>query len=183
MEYSERVYRLTGLLLDAEENYESIELILDADLAYDVAVTLQDELGKDFFNESEEDDFDYLLKNHDILGITVARYDNKITYFLEEVNYNGLTLESEMDSYYIQDYLLDCLDLDRLHGDKYIIKEFEDSDEEDELEELFEELTCEVLQDVLDNEDCEDFCLHCAIKDAIQEAYEIGFVDGKQDMK
>ena len=173
--YEETVDRLVGLLLSAEENYESIELILDSDLAYDVAIILQDELDKDFFYESYENDFDYLLKNNDILGIIIARYGGKLIYFLEEVNYNGITLESDMDTYYIQDYLLDSINLDRLHGDKYIIKEFDDSDDEDNLEELFEELVDEVLYKISNEENA---CPHCIIKDAIREAYEIGLHDG-----
>jgi hypothetical protein len=86
---------MVGLMLQSEEDCEIVEIIGDADLIYDVAIELQDELRKRFYCECEEDDFDYLLEHADILSITTSRDEDGILYFLSEAVYNGVTLESE----------------------------------------------------------------------------------------
>jgi hypothetical protein len=184
MEYKEKVEILTGLMLRAEEENEIVEIIGDADLIYDIAVELQYELGKRFYCECDEDEFDYLLAHEDILSLTTSRDDNGILYFLSETKYGDLTLESEADIFYIHENVFDKIDTDRLIGEIAILQECDDSEDdtdEEELDELFEELTGEVLQAIVDNQDNPEFCLHCEIKDAIAEAYEIGLCDGMEE--
>jgi hypothetical protein len=184
IDYKEKVEILTGLMLRAEEENERIELILDADLAFDIAVELQCELGKRFYCECDEDEFDYLLTHEDILSLTTSRDDKGILYFLSETKYGDITLESEADVFYIHENVFDKIDTNRLIGEIAILQECDDTEEdmdEEELDELIEELTGEVLQAIIDNQDNPEFCLHCEIKDAITEAYEIGFRDGIEE--
>jgi hypothetical protein len=181
MEYKDKIGSLVGLLIQAEEKNERIELILDSDMAYDVAIELQDELGKRFYYECETDDFDYLLEHEDILSIATSRDEEGILYFLSETKYGDITLESEADAFFIHENVVDKLDTDRLIGEIVVLKESDVPDEAEEMDELVEYLTGEVLQAIIDNQDNPEFCLHCEIKDAIAEAYEVGYRDGIEE--
>jgi hypothetical protein len=179
MEYIEKVEALTGLMLEAEENYEIVKIIGDADLIYDVAIELQDALGKRFYYECETDDFDYLLEHADILSISTSRDENGILYFLSEVIYDGVTLESEADTFYIHENVFDALDTDRLFGEIVLLKEYDESCEdnvENELEETFEEIVDDAMSEI-DGcvENNEEFCLHCIIKDSVKAGYLEGY--------
>lgn len=181
MEYIEIVNRLTGLLLQAEEDYKSIEIIGDKDLIYDIAMTLNCELGKNFFYECEEDDFEFLYENNEVLAVVVTRFNDGVLYFLEEVfSDDGITLESENDTFYILEDVLDEIDTDRLHGEIVVLKERDTNEnEEDSIEEELDDIFEEIVEDTLDNimEDQEDdgFCLHCTIKNAVQRGYMAGY--------
>ena len=188
MEYIEKVELMTGIMLKAEEDCEIVEIIGDADLIYDVAVELQDELDKRFYYECDEDDFDYLLEHADILSISTSRDEDGILYFLSESVYNGVTLESEADTFYIHENVLDKLDTDRLLGDVVILKEFNDNDEveeytmEDELDEMFEDIVADMLSELEDVES-DDFCLHCCLKEAVQRGYLQGYKNSMKMMR
>ena len=185
MNYIEKVDKLIGIMLEAEENHESVELILDADLAFDVAVTLQDELGKRF---CEEDDFDYLLEHSDILSLAITRDKFGALYFLSEAIYEGVTLESEADTFYIHENVYSRLDTDRLLGDIIILKELDNADEdveytmEDELDEMFEDIVADMLNE-LEDVQSDDFCLHCSLKEAIQRGYIQGYKKSMEMMR
>ena len=178
MNYKEKVDILTEILLEAEENHESVELILDADLAFDVAVTLQDELGKRF---CEEDEFDYLLEHSDILSLAITRDEFGTLYFLSEAIYEGITLESEADTFYIHENVYDKLDTDRLMGDIIVLKESDDEDLEGEygmkakLDEMFEDIVSDMIDEIQEIEYEDDFCLHCSLKEAVQRGYIQGY--------
>lgn len=207
-EYKLKIDKYVGLLLQCEENEISTQLILDADLSFDIAVELQDELGKDFYTESDEE-FEILLNENDILGIAVNVYeDGEVEYFLQKViSKDGITYgDDSSDIVFIQSNLIDCLELDCFNCDVFTLGELEDDSEEPECDcdcehctlhdededtddedyekeieedELFEELTSEILQEILDNEG--DVCIHCVIKEKIREAYEIGRHDQIED--
>lgn len=190
MEYIEKVETLVGIMLEAEEDYETVEIIGDSDLIYDVAVELQDELVKRFYYECKEDDFDYLLEHADILSISTSRDEDGILYFLSESVYNGVTLESEADTFYIHENVLDKLDTDRLIGDVVILKEIDDKylegDEdsmEAELYEIFEDIVSDMIDEIQEIECEEDFCLHCSLKEAVQRGYVQGYRKSMEMMR
>ena len=187
MNYIDKVDKLVGIMLEAEENHESVEIIGDTDLIYDVAVTLQDELGKRF---CEEDEFDYLLEHSDILSLAITRDEFGALYFLSEAIYEGVTLESEADTFYIHENVYDKLDTDRLIGDVVILKEIDDKylegDEdsmEAELYEIFEDIVSDMIDEIQEIECEEDFCLHCSLKEAVQRGYVQGYRKSMEMMR
>ena len=188
MNYIDKVDKLVGIMLEAEENHESVEIIGDTDLIYDVAVTLQDELGKRF---CEEDEFDYLLEHSDILSLAITRDEFGALYFLSEAIYEGVTLESEADTFYIHENVYDKLDTDRLIGDVIILKEFNDDEylegDEDSMEaelyEIFEDIVSDMIDEIQEIECEEDFCLHCSLKEAVQRGYVQGYRKSMEMMR
>ena len=128
MNYKERVDKLVGLLLKCEELEQNCEVILDSELAYDVAKELYYKLDKYFLIE-EQDQFEKDLKDNDILGVALLIHsDGMVEYFLQPVmNDEGDTYEAELtDVLYIQDNLMDCVDINEFKiADKFIISEDE----------------------------------------------------------
>ena len=188
MNYIDKVDKLVGIMLQAEENHESVEIIGDADLIYDIAVELQDELGKRFYQECEEDEFDYLLEHSDILSLAITRDEFGALYFLSEAIYEGITLESEADTFYIHENVYDKLDTDRLIGDVIILKEFNDSEGEEEtmeaeLDEMFEDIVSDMIDEIKEIECEDDFCLHCSLKEAVQRGYIEGYKKSMEMMR
>jgi hypothetical protein len=128
MNYKERVDKLVGLLLRCEELEQNCEVILDSELAYDVAKELYYKLDKYFLIE-EQDQFEKDLKENDILGVALLIHsDGMVEYFLQPVmNDEGDTYEDQLtDVLYIQDDLIDCVDINEFKiADKFIISEDE----------------------------------------------------------
>ena len=183
MNYKEKVDTFVSIIKEAINNKISIQIILNSEVAYDVAKELYYE-NKERFEDYTEDMFDELLSKNGILSVCVlCSSDGDIKLFLEEVfDTKGNTLYDDVSDFiFIEDELYDCINKESFEGLVIVISENKDEygyDEEDELDELFEELTEEVLQDILDNQDNSNFCLYCTIKNRIQEAYEIGLHDG-----
>lgn len=177
MEYKDIIESLVGIMLEAEEQCKIVKIIGDTDLLYDVAVELQDELGKNFYYECEEDDFDWLLQHTDILTISKTRD----MYFLSETVCNGVTLENEADIFYIHENVFDRIDTDRLIGDIIVLKELDDSEDcdytdsiENGIEEIFEDIVDDMLDELKEtNED--EICTHCVLKEAVQRGYVEGY--------
>ncbi|MBY6838825.1 hypothetical protein [Clostridium botulinum] len=170
---------LIGLFLEAEEFEENINIILDSNVAYELAKILKDDLEKNFFCEAEENDYDKeieidfkdLLINNDILSVAVMYENGHPLYFLQEAMYEEITAECDADTFYVQDNLLDVLDINRLNGD---IVKFELEDEEvDEFEDMLEERTDDLINKLLENKDC----VHCLIKEALEDIYYKGYND------
>lgn len=169
-------------LMKILKDFDNISFILSNDKALEFVERLET-LGYKFneydtfsFKEFEE------LYNTDILLISKSYWNNKEHYSIESAyGYDHLKTIEGQDVVFVEEDLIDSDEL-RKYIDCPIVTlgESEYSDE-DELEELFEELTLDVLEDILENQDDEDFCLHCAIKDAIVEAYEIGRHDQIED--
>ncbi|OSA92840.1 UNVERIFIED_ORG: hypothetical protein B2H93_13520 [Clostridium botulinum] len=176
---------LIGLFLEAEEFEEDINVILDSDVAYELAKILKDDLEKNFFCEDKEieKDFESLLMNNDILSVAVMYENGHPLYFLQEAMYEEITAECDADIFYIQDDLLDILDINRLNGDvvkfkpKYEAKYNEE--EMDEFEDMLEERTNELLHKILEDEDC----VHCLIKESLENMYYEGYNDAIDKMK
>ncbi|WP_252251359.1 hypothetical protein [Clostridium sp. VAP52] len=174
---------LIGLFLEAEEFEENINIILDSNVAYKLAKILKDDLEKKFYSEAEEKDYDKeierdfkdLLINNDVLSVAVMYENGHPLYFLQEAMYEEITAECDADMFYVQDILLDVLDINRLNGD--IVKfelEYEDEYNEekmDEFEDMLEEQTDELLEKILEDKDC----VHCLIKESLEDMYYRGY--------
>ncbi|MBN1076076.1 hypothetical protein DVV91_17285 [Clostridium botulinum] len=182
---------LIGLFLEAEEFEENINIILDSNVAYELAKILKDDLEKKFYSEAEEKDYDKeierdfkdLLINNDILSVAVMYENGHPLYFLQEAMYEEITAECDADMFYVQDNLLDVLDINRLNGD--IVKfelEYKDEyneEEVDEFEYMLEEQTDELLEKILEDKDC----VHCLIKEALEDIYYRGYNDAIDKMQ
>ncbi|WP_252241657.1 hypothetical protein [Clostridium sp. ZBS18] len=179
---------LIGLFLEAEEFEENINIILDSNVAYELAKILKDDLEKNFFCEAEEKDYDKeiekdfkdLLINNDILSVAVMYEDEHPLYFLQEAMYEEITAECDADMFYVQDNLLDVLDINRLNGDivkfnlDYEDESYECNEEEvDEFEDMLEERTDELINKMLEDKDC----VHCLIKESLEDVYYRGYND------
>jgi hypothetical protein len=104
-------------------------------------------------------------------------FDGQVAILIDEEEEFNRIIEALKEEDY-EECNHDCANC-KLHEDTDDEDYEKEIDEEDELDELFEELTSEVLEDIMKNQDDQnsDFCLHCAIKDRIIEAYEIGYRD------
>ena len=201
MLYKEKVDKIVGLLLDCEELEMNCELILDSETAYDVAIELYYILGKYFLIE-EIDQFEKDLKDNDILGVVLLIHsDGEVEYFLQPVmDDEGETYGDDLtDVVYIQDNLMDCVDINEfVKADKFIIKDFDDSSDEDISDEcdccsccdkcdyeedLFEELTNELLSSIgeyaVDNSEL----AYEIICDKLEEVYLMGREDFRDDLQ
>lgn len=171
-EYKLKVDKYIGLLLQCEENEISTQLILDADLSFDIAVELQDELGKDFYTESD-DEFEILLNENSILGIAVNVYeDGEVEYFLQKViNKDGITYgDDSSDIVFIQSDLIDCLELNCFNCDVVELRDSEDDDsEEPECDGDCENCT---LHDEEEDTDDEDYEKEIEDEDTVEELFE-----------
>ena len=166
-------------LMKILKDFDNISFILSNDKALEFVERLET-LGCKFneydtfsFKEFEE------LYNTDILLISKSYWDNKEHYNLESAyGYDHLKTIEGQDVVFIEEDLIDADELKEYIDCPIVtLTEKEYSGDEDELDELFEELTSDLLEDIMNNQDDEDFCLHCAIKDIVTEAYEIGFRD------
>jgi hypothetical protein len=126
MNYKEKVDKIVDILLENEGLQRNCEVILDSELAFDVAKELYYKQDK-YFLIDEEDQFEKTLKENDILGVALLIHnDGQVEYFLQKImNSEGETYEDEIfEVLYIQDDLLDCVDIDEFKiADIYIIKD------------------------------------------------------------
>ena len=168
---------LLKLFLEAEKERREISVILDSEIAYELACELKDEYDRKFNEECYpcED-----LLQEDILSVSMY-YDSDegYVYFIENtLADNGDTLISESNSIYIQDELLDCLELEKLIGEKYIIKMVDDEDYANEEDEDLDELLEQITQDLLEELEDEENCIHCTIKEYLKAMVDLGFEIG-----
>lgn len=180
----QNINELVGLFLKAEENEIPIELIIDSDTAYDVACILRDELDKNF--EDIGCEFEELLETRYILGVSVDFFRGKSIYFLQPViASNGETLCDEVaEEVYIHEDVFECIDTDKFTGDIILLEEIEeDSELAEELEEYFEDATSDLIENIHDGSVDEDFCIHCAIKDALRESYLEGYKKSQEVLR
>lgn len=181
----QNIDKLVGLFLQAEEMEESIEVIIDSEIAYEIATKLYDELDKNFETE-EDNEFENLLIEEDILGVSMYMLNGESVYFLEPVfNDKGITLYGESDKYFIHEDVIDIIDTDRLYGEIIIIEEEieTETDIADELEEVFDDISNDLVDEISECIDEEDYCVHCAIKERLSEVYLIGYKKAQEMMR
>lgn len=199
MEYIDKVKFFVGMFLCNMEEKTSSKVILDSDLAYDIAMELHCDLGIDF-EYCTEDIFAELLSKNEILSVSmICSNDGRVKFYLESIfNKIGETMiDDYSDVIWIQDDLVDCINMDKFNTDEILIfvgeKEldeeecnydcanckFNDDDEdyekELEAEDLGLVLTKELLDSLseIDENDVESIVE--MIADKINEAFEIGY--------
>ncbi|NFH01963.1 hypothetical protein FC831_17150 [Clostridium botulinum] len=119
-----------------------------------------------------------LLDNNDILQISKLIYKNgTLNYFIDRIfDKYGNTMPDELETFYIDSNLLDCIDIEMLEGDIVSI-EYEDceynEEEIDKSEDVLEERIEDLINKLLENKDC----VHCLIKESLEDMYYKGYND------
>ena len=120
-EYRTKVEEYARILIDAERMGERAEIILNSELAYDVARELRDIYEKPF---DEEVLFEEILHDDDngILGIAVNIYsDGEVKYFFQDVlSTLGETLEDDTDIVYIEKKYFDEIEKDKINCYEFV---------------------------------------------------------------
>lgn len=178
----QKVDRLVGLFLQAELNEEAIEVIIDSETAYHVAGRLYLEFDRDFEIE-EEYEFDRLLETEDILGVSMYFYEGESHYVLQSlIMSNGDTVYDESDKFYIHEDIIDDINAGKLSGEIVILKEDSES-EEDELGDIFDDVSNDLVDEIVECIEEDDFCMHCAIKERLSEMYLRGYKQGLKTIR
>jgi len=161
MNYKEKIDKIIGIILNSVENELSSNLILDSEIAYDIAKELLYKFDANF-EYQDSNIFDELLEENDILSLfTTCSEDGKVRHFLGTIFDNdGMTYPDEdSDIIYIQDSLYDCIDTDVFEGQVSILV--------DDVEE-FKNIVKALKED--ENEECDSDCSNCPYND--DEDYE-----------
>lgn len=197
MKYVEKINKLAEILMELEEDGTSGQVILDAELAYDLAIELRDKFDKPFLIEYD-DQFEIDLKENDILGVAVNVYDDgEVEYFLQPVlSEEGETWKDEASEVIlIQDDLMDCIEVDKFegrvlsfteeteqecNGDCENCKVNEDNFEEEDLSEvLADEMLTSIAEFALEDREL----AYQIICEKIEEAYQIGREDFRDELQ
>jgi hypothetical protein len=164
MNYRDKICSLVGIVLNAVENEQSSNFILDNNIAYDVSKELLYELDANF-EYQDGDSFDELLGCHDILSLCVICDEyGDVRYTLQPVyDEDGMTYPDEdSEVIFIQDSLYDCIDEDVFDGQVAIL-----IDDKEEFDRVISELNYS------NSEECNGDCVNCILhKDTDDEDYE-----------
>jgi len=183
---------IKNIILNSEEN---VGFIGDAVEIAEVVFELQDD-GACFYLDDEE--IIDMVEDNDILQITklICEDCEKVEYHLERVlDDEDYTIYDELDTFYIDSDLIDCIDTDMLDGEIIEIElEIDDEEpkcdgdcdncelsEDDDFEDLGYTLTDELLSSLseIDPNDVESIVE--MIADKLNEAFEIGYNEGIED--
>lgn len=164
-------------LLNSKDNYGFI-------LSQEVADNIIDKLidnGVEF-HISEEDIMDILDNN-------IVVYIEKRNGFYDVVEYldeDGEPLCICLENIIVDDEIEDLVDFTRIISRNPLVVIDNVCTDESEIELKGEDLINETVNQTLENleENCEneDFCLHCLLKYAIREAYNLGNEDGREEL-
>ena len=209
--YVESINELVEIFDNAEENCVNINVILDANIAYDLTKELEF-LGKEFFIEME-DQHEIELEKADsgILSVGLLVYDDgEVQYFLQPALYDGVVIKEDgefLDVVCIQNELLDVIEPDKNFNNVYIaILNFSSEDYESDscncdICEECGELECECICDDEDSDRSfiaefiaeeieevlikleEDECPHCAIGESLENVYKLGYEQALIDIR
>lgn len=135
------------------------------------------------FTETDFNLVEEMRENNDILSIAKNVYDDgEVEYFIQEVfGYDGSTLQDDLATIFIDNDLVDCVDLNAFSGQvicvsyDYNDEDYCDCDEEITIEEELEELLQTTLEDMKDTE-CNQ-CIYNKLFEMLLEAYDMGVVD------
>jgi len=182
---TEKIYEdCIEALLTILDKFDNITFILSNDMALDLVTEIEG-LGYKF---NEEDEFSFKafekLYNEDVLMISKYKREGKYTYVLESAyGYEHLKYISkgETDIVFVEDGVISKEEI-KQYIDCDVVSLFEneqdcDDEEDEELDYFFEVLVEDLIQNVANNQDSDDFCLHCTVKDAIRKVYFYGKAD------
>ena len=162
---------------DILESNESVSIIADGDIIAEVGLDMLEE-GYEFV-ETGRSEILKMLRDNDILSIAKDGCD----YFIQEVfSEEGITLRDEVaDRVYIQEDLLDCVDLEAFDGEIiYICEELDEAEEY--IDKTLESMVEETLEDIEEFSDDNEFCPHCRLIDLVKEAFEFGYEQALEDL-
>lgn len=199
MNYKEKIDTFVKVVKEAIEEKTSMQLILNSELAYDIAKELYYE-NKDRFEDYTEDMFDELLSENGILSVCVLHSsDGRTKLFLQLVfdNEGDTLVDDYSDCILIADELYDCIDINAFECIVATIKEHdEDSeckvcnccgcileDKEFEEENLFKTLTDELLATIGEYAVNDKHLAYKMICDKLEEVYELGKDDMQEEIQ
>lgn len=176
---------IKNIILNSETD---VSFIGDACEVADVVIELMREGLQ--FTETDYNLVEEMRENNDILSIAKNVYDDgDVEYFIQEVfGYDGSTLQDDLATIFIDNDLVDCVDLNAFSGEiicvsyDYDDEDYCDCDEYDEeptLEEELQELLQTTLEDLEDTE-CNQ-CIYNKLFEMLLEAYDMGYDDGFED--
>ena len=188
---------IKNIILNSEEN---VGFIGDSEEIAEVVFELQDD-GVCFYLDDEE--IIDMVEDNDILQITklVCEDCGKVEYHLERVldEYDD-TIPDELDIFYIDSDLFDCIDVEMLEGEIVEVElqieedecdgdcenctlHEEEYEDEDEDEETMGEVLAQELFDSLSEVDKDDFeTMVELIVDKLQEAYDSAKMDALAEL-
>lgn len=175
---------IKNIILNSETD---VSFIGDACEVADVVIELMREGLQ--FTETDFNLVEEMREDNDILSIAKNVYDDgDVEYFIQEVfGYDGSTLQDDLATIFINNDLVDCVDLNAFSGEiicvsyDYDDEDYCECDEELTLEDELEELLQDTL-DEIENGVCDcDKCIHEKIMQMLQSAYEMGYDDGFED--
>lgn len=146
------------------------DIIIIEDYYEDYMCDLLCEEFDDECYDDEEDDEEYFFETYNYEDSDYDDWD--MYYYDEEDNYD----EYEESEHYDYDVCEDCY-CDECEGC------FFDKDDEEEIEEMIEneEFVAEIIEDLIEALEDEDSCAYCAIEEAINEAYTLGYLSAVID--
>lgn len=172
---------IKNIILNSETD---VSFIGDACEVADVVIELMREGLQ--FTETDFNLVEEMREDNDILSIAKNVYDDgDVENFIQEVfGYDGSTLQDDLATIFIDNDLVDCVDLNAFSGGEIICVSYDYDDEdaqeptiEDELEELLQDTLEEIENGVCD---CNE-CIHEKIMQMLQSAFEMGYNDGFED--
>lgn len=203
--YIKHINGLVELFDNAEEDCVNINVILDANIAYDLTKELEF-LGKEFFIEiDDQHEIELEKADNGILSVALSVYDDgEVQYFLQPALYDGVVIKEDgefLDVACIQNELLDVIEPDKNFNNVSIaILNFSSEDYEsdscdcnicEECGELECECICdedsdrgfvaefidEEIDEVLENLENGE-CVYCVLKEAMRNVYKLGYEMG-----
>lgn len=173
---------IKNIILNSETD---VSFIGDACEVADVVIELMREGLQ--FTETDYNLVEEMREDNDILSIAKNVYDDgDVEYFIQEVfGYDGSTLQDDLATIFIDNDLVDCVDLNAFSGGEIICVSYDYDDDEYDQEPTIKDKLEELLQDTLEeieNGVCDcDKCIHEKIMQMLQSAFEMGYNDGFED--
>lgn len=180
MKNCEKAESILGIIEDEDFKKLSLAFYLDSEIADTLTDLLLDRVP--LFYEDTEADVMNVLDNNDVVVIAINRYDDgKEELFVDALLHKGVQYYNEADVIFIQDELLDVVEIDKLNGEIAVLYEDDDEieDECNDTEEFIDDMMEELLYDI-DNLNGNG-CVHCLIKSYLLDMYETGYQDGIRD--
>jgi len=180
MKNYEKAESILSIIEDEDFRKLNLAFYLESDVADVLTDFLLDRIP--LFYEDTEADVMNALDNNDVVVVAINRYDDrKEELFVDALLHKGIQYYNEADVIFIQDELLDVVEMDKLNGEIAVLYEEEcESDQEEDTEEFLEDMTQELLENIFYAN--EETCIHCLVKDYLREAYDVGYTDSQIDM-
>lgn len=148
---------------------ELVELLIEEE---SISLVLSNELSMEILKELHSQDFEIDMNVSEYLDIK----DNEVIVIsktCDGILFEGLYGIINDEIVIVEDELLNEEEMELIQPEELYILFFED----EELEEYLECLSEDLIDEILENVDNDDYCEVCAIKDYLRSAYEMGYED------